>query len=297
MSDFAFGRKNPEKWTAFFERVKETFLSFGTFMLSSVSKISLKTFGKAGKRGRFWAIKWFAIVFALIFTIEAIVYLVLIPSLQKPILIFSGSRSYSEAELTRVISPLLEKSWMKFSTEEAGLLLSSVSGIEDVQIVKRFPDKVYVNVLERTGVAMTFVSVSDRTLPVQIDRNGVLFTAKSVKSRSIPLVSGIPVENVQGNLRIPAKYRGLLERISAISELSQNYFAAISEIHVVPKDAGNYELLLYPIHGRTRILTGRELSEEALQYMMIALDVVNTIEPEVAEIDLRYGSISYRTRR
>jgi cell division protein FtsQ len=98
-------------------------------------------------------------------------------------------------------------------------------------------------------------------------------------------------------MRVPSKYRGLLEQISAIGNLSQNYFAAISEIHIVPKESGNYELVLYPIHSRTRILTGRQLTEEALQYMMVALDVVNTLESDVEEIDLRYGSIAYRTRR
>ena len=30
--------------------------------------------------------------------------------------------------------------------------------------------------------------------------------------------------------------------------------------------------------------------------MMVALDVVNKIEPDVSEIDLRYGSVSYRKR-
>ena len=38
------------------------------------------------------------------------------------------------------------------------------------------------------------------------------------------------------------------------------------------------------------------MNEDALQYMMVVLDVVNSIEPDVSEIDLRYGSVSYRTR-
>ena len=45
-----------------------------------------------------------------------------------------------------------------------------------------------------------------------------------------------------------------------------------------------------------RVLTDRALNEDALQYMMVVLDVVNSIEPDVSEIDLRYGSVSYRTR-
>ena len=33
-----------------------------------------------------------------------------------------------------------------------------------------------------------------------------------------------------------------------------------------------------------------------LKTMMVTLDVVSSIEPEVEEIDLRYGSFSYRIR-
>ena len=112
----------------------------------------------------------------------------------------------------------------------------------------------------------------------------------------LPLVSGIPVENIPEGMRIPQKYLGLMEQIAAIRELPQDYFAAVSEIHVVPKEYGNYELVLYPIHSKIRILTDRQLNEDALQYMIVMLDVVNSIEPDVAEIDLRYGSFSYRAR-
>jgi cell division protein FtsQ len=87
-----------------------------------------------------------------------------------------------------------------------------------------------------------------------------------------------------------------MEQIQDIRNLKQKYFAAISEIEVVPKEYGNYELVLYPIQAKVRVLTDRALNEEALQYMMVVLDVVNSIEPDVGEIDLRYGSVSYRKR-
>ena len=285
------------------------------FALGDVGEGLLKAVGLKGNsaqkkeksaagRGRMWALKWFVAAFAFIFAVEAFVYLVAFPSMQRVTIIWSGERFLSVADLSRIISPLVDKSWAKFDEVEASARLLGVSGIEDVQVVKRFPDKVYINVREREAVAMTLVSDGSRSVPVQIDKNGVIFTRNSGNSLdeslgsdiNVPLISGIPVESVSGRMRIPAKYRGLLEQIAFVRGLSQNYFAAISEIHIVPKEYGNYELVLYPIHGRVRVLTGRQLTEEALQYMMVALDVVNTIEPNVSEIDLRYGSIAYRTR-
>ena len=245
------------------------------------------------------AIKIFAAIFGILLLCELCVYFFVVPCLDKVEISWSGLSSYTKESMSGVISPCAGKKFMNFSTNEAKSLLMSVPGIESVQVSKRFPNKVYIHVSERKPVAMTFVSANGRTVPVEIDKNGVLFctTANSADSdSSLPLISGIPVENIPEGMRIPQKYRALMEQIDSIRSLSQNYFAAVSEIHVIPKEYGNYELVLYPIHSRTRILTGRQLNEESLQYMMVALDVVNALEPDVEEIDLRYGSVTYRTK-
>lgn len=285
------------------------FQSFGKNKKAvGMSSVSAKP--KSGNRIR--AIKWFVAVFAVIFAIEAVVYLIVIPSLQRPTIIWSGERNYNVVDLSKAISPMLNKSWAKFSEVEAAEYLLDVSGIEDAQVVKRFPDKVYINIVERTPVAMTFLSEGGKSVPIQIDKNGVLFAIRSVQGRSesvadnsasgkidvsLPLITGLPVDTSSGKMQIPLKYRGLMEQIASIKKLPQNYFAAISEIHIVTKEYGNYELVLYPVRGHARILIGRQITEEALQYMMVALDVVNSLDPNVAEIDLRYGSVACRTRR
>lgn len=254
---------------------------------------------KAKKSGNMSLVKVFVAIFSILLVCELCVYFLVVPCLEKVEIYFSGLSAYTPQQMMKTIEPTTDKTFLAFSSSEAKSLLTSVPGIEDAEISKRFPNKVFITVKEREPVAMTFVQMGDRTVSVQIDKNGVLFaengnTAKV--DRTIPLISGIPVENIPEGMRIPQKYRALMEQIAQIQTLSQKYFAAISEIQVVPKEYGNYELVLYPIHSRTRILTGRQLNEEALQYMMVALDVVNSLEPNVAEIDLRYGSVSYTTR-
>ena len=157
------------------------FQSFGKNKKAvGMSSVSAKP--KSGNRIR--AIKWFVAVFAVIFAIEAVVYLIVIPSLQKPTIIWSGERNYNVVDLSKAISPMLNKSWAKFSEVEAAEYLLDVSGIEDAQVVKRFPDKVYINIVERTPVAMTFLSEGGKSVPIQIDKNGVLFAIRSVQGRS-----------------------------------------------------------------------------------------------------------------
>ena len=111
---------------------------------------------------------------------------------------------------------------------------------------------------------------------------------------NIPLISGLPVEGMQLGMRFPSKFRPLMAQIAAIGELPQKYFSAISEIQVLQKEYGNYELVLYPLQSHIRVLADRSLNEEALKRMLVILDVVNSIELNVSEIDLRYGSISYK---
>ena len=112
----------------------------------------------------------------------------------------------------------------------------------------------------------------------------------------LPIVSGLPVEYMSKGMRIPAKYRPLIDQISKISGLPQHYFASLSEICVLPKDSGNYELALIPSQSKVKVLTDRALNEDALKYMLVVLDVVNQIGTDVAAVDLRYGSVSYITR-
>ena len=243
-------------------------------------------------------IKIVVAVLCALLAVEVVLYKLVRPSVHAPRIVFNGLKNYTAEELTQEILSVSRGNYFSFDTGAVAQKLSSVSGIESVEIEKVFPDKISVNVKERDSVAMTFVNVEGKTVPVQIDRNCVLFesgAAKIFQDNSIPIVSGLPVEFLSGGMRIPAKYRALIEQIKKISALPQKYFAAVSEICVLPKKYGNYELMIIPVNSKTRVLTDRALNEDALQYMMVVLEVVNSIEPDADQIDLRYGSVSYHT--
>lgn len=272
------------------------FRSYEEMNFGSRTSKTLKSEEKNDKKT--FAAKFVFIILSVILAIEAVVYLFVMPCTNAPKIIWKGVETSTIYELSRVAGSSLTRSWMNFDQDEVCSILTTVPGIEDVRIEKSFPDKVTINVTERQAVAVTIVSQNDRTVPVQIDRNGVLFPVNNddVFDGSSLIISGIPVENIPEGMRIPSKYHPLLQQISEIKAINKNYFAAVSEIHVVPKEYGNYELAIYPVNSRIRILTDRALNEEALQYMMVMVDVVNAMEKNVEEIDLRYGAVSYRTR-
>ncbi len=251
---------------------------------------------KADRKIKFIKVIFCVLCFALL--CELVIYKYIMPSFSSPKVTVTGQKEYSAEEIARLLLPMNSTNWFDFDVEQAVSLLSSESGIEHVSVEKRFPDKIYVNVAEREPVAVTFVMENGRTSPVQIDKNGVLFPGKKSPSveKILPIVSGLPVEYMSKGMRIPAKYRPLIDQISKISEMPQRYFASVSEICVLPKDSGNYELALIPSQSKVKVLTDRALNEDALKYMMVVLDVVNQIGTDVSAVDLRYGSVSYITR-
>lgn len=243
-------------------------------------------------------IKIAAIFLAFLVLAEIVIYKVLNPLMNAPVLSFSGARYMDDEVLAAKINELGMKSWFSFDADKAAAALSSISSVEDVVVRKQFPDKVFIEVRERIPVAKAIVLSNGVSESVQIDKNGVIFSLKStsfdVQDPSVPLISGLPIENIKEGMRLPQKYRALMDQISIIKDLPQKYFAAISEIQVVPNEYGNYELTLYPVKSRVRVLTDRVLNEEALKYMLVVLDVADAIARNATEIDLRYGVVSFK---
>ncbi len=230
---------------------------------------------------------------------EIIIYKYVMPAFSSPKVTVSGQNIYTAEEIAEKLLPMNSTNWVNFNVGEAVSILSSEPGIDKVVVEKHFPDRIYINVEEREAVALTFIMDDGYTNPVQIDKNGVLFPVKDrteVDSNVLPIISGLPVEHMSGGMRIPSKYRPLIDQIYKISSLGKNYFAGIAEICVLPKDTGNYELALIPSQSKVKVLTDRSLNEDALKYMMVVLDVVNKIGADVYEIDLRYGSVSCKIR-
>ena len=252
---------------------------------------------KAAKKVKF--IKILFCLLCLVLLGELVAYKYVMPSFSSPKVTVTGQQNYSAEEIARMLLPMNSTNWFDFDVNQAVAILSSESGIDHVSVEKKFPDKILINVEERQPVAVTFIAENGATGAMQIDKNGILFprrTNSALDTSMIPIVSGLPVEYMSQGMRIPSKYRPLIDQITKISELPQKYFASISEICVLPKEYGNYELALIPAQSKVKVLTDRALNEDALKYMMVVLDVVNQIGTNVAEVDLRYGSVSYRTR-
>lgn len=233
------------------------------------------------------------VLLCVLFSLEAVVYRLVLPSMGVPKITFSGGKTLTDEDLIRALNKMTALGWAAFNPEEAVTLLSRLPQIDSVTVTKHFPDKVAISITERECVATMFITGKDgRSINMSVDKSGMLFS-DSEEHLTVPIISGIPVENLSEGMRVPSKYRALIDQIAHIETLGQNYFAALSEICVIPKEHNNYELTLIPSNARTKVIIDRALNEEALQYMMVVLDVIKKVAPNAQVIDLRYGSISF----
>lgn len=262
----------------------------------NINQTESRTAKKPGVIRHIRVVKVVFFVMLTLLVVELVVYKIVLPGLGSPNIKFVGVKNHSDTELMQIIAPFTNDSWFLFDAVKVEDALASSPAIAYATATKYFPNNVVISITEREPVAMTFLNSGGRSIPVEIDKNGILFEQRTASYDAIPIVSGLPVENLSSGMRIPSKYRTLIEQIAHIRSLPQHYFAALSEICVVPKEYGNYELVLIPAYSKIKVLTDRALNEGALQYMMVVLDVVGSIEPNVSEVDLRYGSVSYRTR-
>lgn len=240
-------------------------------------------------------IKTIFVILCIFLVAELVVYKYVMPCFSSPKVTLKGQNAFSPEEIAMKLLPMNSTNWVDFNVEQAVAILSSEPGIENVTVEKKFPDKIFINIKERVPVAITFVMDEGISTPLEIDDDGVLFPVKNnanINTNQTPIISGLQVEHMAGGMRIPSKYKPLMEQIKKISESGKNYFAGISEICILSKDTGSYELALIPSQSKIKVLTDRSLNEESLKYMMVVLDILKDLETEVSEVDLRYGSIS-----
>ena len=178
------------------------------FFLSPDSKSKQKEKEKNDSFSK--AVKIIFIILSVCVFLEFLFYKFIIPSIEAPVVSVTGQDSYAAEEIVEFLRPMNAENWFDFNVEQAVSILASVSGIDSVSVKKTFPNKIYIHIEEREPVALTFLTVNDRSVAVQIDKNGVLFQEKgdgAGTSADIPILSGLPVEHMSEGMRIPSKYR------------------------------------------------------------------------------------------
>ena len=185
-----------------------------------------------------------------------------------------------------------------FSTDVRAMettLMASFPVIQSARVFRHFPDRLQIVLEPRRPVATALATVGGRTVPVFFDSQGVIFQiGRSEREISplLPVVSGIAIENPVPGMRLSAVFGTFFRQLERIGTTSPELLGAISEIRITPKAFDGFDLTLYPVHRRTRVIVS-ELNEETLRYTLLMVDVVASREPGIAKIDFRSSIASY----
>ena len=87
-----------------------------------------------------------------------------------------------------------------------------------------------------------------------------------------------------------------MAQIEQLERTTPVLLGSLSEIKVEEKLYGGYDLVLYPVHTPVRVRTDKALNEDAIQYMMLVLDVIGDLSLDIDEIDIRAGTVAYKVK-
>jgi cell division protein FtsQ len=168
--------------------------------------------------------------------------------------------------------------------------------VESAIVIKRFPDKLSIYPSPRQAAAIALANTGSGQMPLYVDRQGVFFKAGEayLPEASLPILSGF--ENPRLNMRLPPALVPLVENLCEIASSSPELLAAISEIRIERKAWEGFDLVLYPVHSAIRVRMENNLTEDALRYMLLMLNVFEESSQKPAEIDFRSGMSSYRIK-
>ena len=108
------------------------FTDFEDFVTVSGSDKSEK------KDKKVFLVKILVFVLAVLLFAELIISMVLVPCFSKPSITVSGLKSASQQEFTELLGSMKTSSWLRFDTQRAASLLSSVPYIDSVDVSKVF---------------------------------------------------------------------------------------------------------------------------------------------------------------
>lgn len=243
------------------------------------------------------AVKASVLFLALVLVAEVLFYLVYVPATSRVRLQIEGSASLGYDEMCSLAGLSGFERWISFDSAAVASRLAANPLFSSVSVDRYFPDRVTIRVRERVPVAVALGTVDGRMVPFEIDQNGVAFRfGKTCSSGSLPLLTGLTFENPLPGMRLNSRLKPLLDDLARLELSHPDLLSSLSEIKIVEKTYGGYDLVLYPVHTPVRVRTDKALNQDALQYMMLVLDVVKDMELPVDEIDIRAGTVAYRIR-
>ena len=230
---------------------------------------------------------------------DSVYYLFIVPFNATAKIQVLGINTILEAELKKAAGLTGAEKWGKIDKDALLHRITSYPLVAEARVVKKYPDKVLIEIIERQPVGILLATVEGRTIPMEIDKTGTVFKIASKKDRqTLPIISGLSFQNIRAGMKVHKQLVPLFKQLDLLQRKNPALMSEISEMKIEQKKYGGFDLILYPVRTQVKVRTDSALNEDRLQYMILTLDVIRRLDlnAQIEELDVRAGTASYRLR-
>jgi len=214
-------------------------------------------------------------------------------------LIVNSNIALTDEEVIEIAGLKEGATYFGINTEEIEKKLGAYPMVKSVEVTRVFPDTLKLTLQGRTPLAISLISSQNRSIPVVVDEEGVVFQiGSSVTEWDLPVITGMQFKEIRAGTRLPEMIYPLLDELQRLKTKDPDLYRLISEIRILPKTGGNYELELCPLNYPVKLLFGPNLSGSSLRNAVLILDLLSSqgLSERVGALDLRTGEVVYRIK-
>lgn len=230
---------------------------------------------------------------------DSVYHLFILPFNSTAKIQVSGIDTILEADLKKAAGLTGTEKWGKIDKDVLLHRVANYPLVAEARVVKKYPDKVLIEIIERKPVGVLLATVGGRTIPMEIDKTGTVFKVASKKEpQELPIISGLSFQTIRAGMKVHKQLVPLFKQLDLLQKKKPAILSEISEIKIEQKKYGGFDLILYPVQTQVKVRTDSTLNEDRLQYMMLTLDVIRELDlsAKIEELDVRAGTASYRLR-
>ena len=244
-------------------------------------------------------LKIIILVMLLFLAGDSIYYLFIVPFNTTAKIQFSGIDTILEADMKKAVGLTGTEKWGKLNKDVLLHRITSYPLVAEARVVKKYPDKVLIEIAERKPVGVLLATVGGRTIPMEIDKTGTVFKVAAKQDRQeLPIISGLSFQNIRAGMKVHKQLVPLFKQLELLQKKNPALLSEISEMKIEQKKYGGFDLILYPVRSHVKVRTDGTLNEDRLRYMILTLDVIRDLDlnTQIEELDVRAGTACYRLR-
>ena len=242
-------------------------------------------------------LKIIILVMLLFLAGDSIYYLFIVPFNTTAKIQFSGIDTILEADMKKAVGLTGTEKWGKLNKDVLLHRITSYPLVAEARVVKKYPDKVLIEIAERKPVGVLLATVGGRTIPMEIDKTGTVFKVAAKQDRqALPIISGLSFQNIRAGMKVHKQLVPLFKQLELLQKKNPALLSEISEMKIEQKKYGGFDLILYPVRSHVKVRTDGTLNEDRLRYMILTLDVIRDLDlnTQIEELDVRAGTACYR---